>query len=102
MLLLRKSPTPTSRNYWLERRLLPAPNRSEIYERIDQILGFPNGRLSRLAEEQRREELKRKAVEPPQAFFKEGRELLLRKCDPAMQKELHRIFQKEAFGDSNA
>ncbi len=77
----------------------PAPDRSEIYKRIDQILGFPNGRLSKLAEEQRREELRKKAVILPQPFFKEGRELLLRKCDPAMQKELRRIFQKESFGE---
>ena len=38
-------------------------------------------------------------AEPPRPLFKECRELILRKCDPAREKELRRIFEKEPFGE---
>ena len=38
-------------------------------------------------------------AEPPRPLFKECRELILRKCDPARQKEVRRIFEKEPFGE---
>ena len=52
-----------------------------------------------LAELQRQEELRKKAAEPPRPLFKECRELILRKCDSARQKEVRRIFEKEPFGE---
>jgi hypothetical protein len=52
-----------------------------------------------LADLQRKEELRKKVAEPPRPLFKECRELILRKCDPARQKELRRIFEKEPFGE---
>jgi transcriptional regulator with XRE-family HTH domain len=77
----------------------PAPGRSDIYEKIGRVLKLPAGELSNLADQQRKEELKRKVTEPPQPLFKECRELILRKCDPAREKELRRIFEKEPFGE---
>jgi transcriptional regulator with XRE-family HTH domain len=77
----------------------PAPGRTDIYEKIGRALKLPSGELSNLADQQRKEELRKKAVEPPRPLFQECRELILRKCDPARQKELRRIFEKEPFGE---
>jgi transcriptional regulator with XRE-family HTH domain len=77
----------------------PAPGRTDIYEKIGGFLRLPSGELSKLAGLQRQEELKKKAAEPPRPLFKECRELVLRKCDPARQRELRRIFEKEPFGE---
>jgi transcriptional regulator with XRE-family HTH domain len=77
----------------------PAPGRTDIYEKIGRVLGLSNGELSRLADIERKEELRKKAAEPPRPLFQECRELVLRKCDSARQKELRRIFEKEPFGE---
>src|ERR1700729_3803009 len=81
------------------RKAPPAPGRTDIYDRIGEFLKLPAGELSKLAEAQRREELKKRVVAPPRPLFKEFRELVLRKCEPESQKELGRIFQKEPFGE---
>src|SRR5438094_557123 len=81
------------------KKLPPAPTRTDIYDKIGQLLRFPAGELSKLAELERLEELKKKVVAPPRPLFKECRELVLRKCEPARQKEVRRIFEKEPFGE---
>jgi len=63
------------------------------------FLKLRSGELSRLAELQRKEELKKKVAEPPKPLFKEARELILRKCDPPSRNDVHRIFEKEPFGE---
>ena len=77
----------------------PAPGRTDIYEKMGGFLRLPSGELSKLADLQRQEELKKKMAEPARPLFRECRELILRKCDPARQKELRRIFEKEPFGE---
>ena len=77
----------------------PAPGRTDIYEKFEKTLRLPIGELSRLAEMQRREELRKKAAGPPRPLLSECRELILRKCDRARQKEVRRIFEKEPFGE---
>ena len=77
----------------------PAPGRTDIYEKIGRALRLPIAEIANLAEQQRKEELRKKVVEPPPPLFKECRELILRKCDPAMQDEVRRIFEKAPFGE---
>jgi transcriptional regulator with XRE-family HTH domain len=77
----------------------PAPGRTDIYEKIGRVLRLPSGELSNLADLQRKEELRKRAAETPRPLFQECRELILRKCDSAKQKELRRIFEKEPFGE---
>jgi transcriptional regulator with XRE-family HTH domain len=77
----------------------PAPGRTDLYEKIGRTLGLPSGELSNLADLQRKEQLRKKAAEPPRPLFQQRRELILRKCDPDRQKELRRIFEKEPFGE---
>jgi transcriptional regulator with XRE-family HTH domain len=79
------------------KRAAPAPDRTDIYEKIGEFLKLPSGELSRLAELQRREDLKKRVAEPPIPLFRECRELILRKCEPRRQIEIRRIFEKETL-----
>src|ERR1044071_994746 len=58
----------------------PAPDRTDIYEKIERFLKLPIGELTKLAVMQRQEELKRKLADQPTPLYKEIRELVLRKC----------------------
>jgi hypothetical protein len=77
----------------------PAPGRTDLYEKIGHFLKLPSGELSRLAETQRKDELKKKIAEIPVPLFQETRNLILRKCDPERRAEVRRIFEKETFGE---
>jgi transcriptional regulator with XRE-family HTH domain len=77
----------------------PAPDRTDIYEKIEELLKLPSGELSKLADLQRQEELKKKLGDPPGPLFKEVRELLLRKCKPDQEKQMRAIFEKQPFGE---
>src|SRR5437016_7176336 len=80
------------------KKLPPEPGRTDIYDKIGKFLKLPSGKLSRLAEHQRNEELKRN-LGPPKPLFKEVRELILRKCAPDKGKQIRVIFEKQPFGE---
>lgn len=77
----------------------PAPGRTDIYEKIGKALKLPAGELSKLADLQRKEQLRKRVEDLPHPLFKECRELILRKCHTDRQDEVRRIFEKEAFGE---
>jgi transcriptional regulator with XRE-family HTH domain len=77
----------------------PAPGRTDLYDKIGEFLRLPKGELSKLADLQRQEDLKKKVVEPPGPLFKEWRELILRKCDPGRRSEIETILAKQPFGE---
>ena len=77
----------------------PAPDRTDIYDKMGAFLKLPSGQLSKLADLQRREELKKKLADPPAPLFKEVRELILRKCRPEKEKQVRVIFEKQPFGE---
>ena len=77
----------------------PAPNRTDIYDKIGEFLRLPNGELTKLAELQRQEELKRKLGNPPTPLFQGVRELVLGKCKAEKQKPIRAIFEKQPFGE---
>ena len=81
------------------RKAPPAPNRTDIYEKMDKLLKLPTGELARLAGLQRKEELKRGLAEEPAPLFHEVRELILRKCHPNKEAHLRAIFEKQPFGE---
>src|SRR5436853_7420450 len=81
------------------RKAPPAPNRTDIYDRMDKFLKLPSGELAKLADLQRREELKRGLGDEPAPLFHEVREMILRKCDPEKQKHVRAIFEKQPFGE---
>jgi len=77
----------------------PAPSRTDIYGRIDKFLKLPSGELAKLAELQRKEELKRELGEAPVPLYHEYRELILRKCNRETEKHVRAIFEKQPFGE---
>ena len=77
----------------------PSPNRTDIYRKIEKFLKLPEGDLSRLADLQRKEELKRKFGVPTSPLFAEVREVVVRKCKEAQRRALRQIFEKEPFGE---
>jgi transcriptional regulator with XRE-family HTH domain len=77
----------------------PAPGRTDLYDKMGKFLRLPSGELSKLADLQRQEHLKKKVTAPPVPLFQECRELILRKCERTSRKEIRRIFEKEPFGE---
>jgi transcriptional regulator with XRE-family HTH domain len=81
------------------KKMPPASERSDIYEKMAKCLNFPAGKLAELADLERKEELKRTLVDPPPPLLKDVRELILRKCAPDKEKEVRTIFEKQPFGE---
>ena len=81
------------------KKLPPAPDRTDIYEKMGKFLKLPSGKLAKLADVQRREELKRGFEDPPAPLFEEVRELILGKCTPEKRQRVQAIFEKQPFGE---
>jgi transcriptional regulator with XRE-family HTH domain len=81
------------------KKLPPAPDRTDLYEKMGKFLKLSSGKLAKLAELQRREELKRDFEDPPAPMLQEVRELVLRKCTPEKQQEIRAVFEKQPFGE---
>jgi transcriptional regulator with XRE-family HTH domain len=81
------------------KKLPPAPERTDIYDKMAKFLKLPSGDLSKLADHQRKEKLKRSLVDPPAPLLKEVRELILRKCAPDKEKQVRAIFEQQPFGE---
>jgi len=76
----------------------PAPDRTDIYDKMESFLKLPAGTLGTMADLQRTEALKRRLADPPAPLFKEVRELILRKCEPGKAQPMRTTFEKEPFG----
>ena len=81
------------------KKLPPAPDRTDIYEKLSKVLKLSNGELAKLAHAQRMDALKRNYQEPQGALLKETRSLILRKCVAARQKQIRSIFERQPFGE---
>jgi transcriptional regulator with XRE-family HTH domain len=81
------------------KKMPPAPDRTDIYEKMARLLKLPPGKLSKLADLQRKDELKRSLTDPPTPLFKEVRELILNKCSPTREGQIRAIFEKQPFGE---
>jgi transcriptional regulator with XRE-family HTH domain len=81
------------------KKLPPEPSRTDIYDKIGKFLKLPSGKLSKLADHQRRDVLKRNLDVPPKPLLKEVRELVLRKCARAKENPIRVIFEKQPFGE---
>lgn len=76
----------------------PAPERTDIYDKMEAFLRLPAGKLATLAGLVRTDALKRKLADPPAPLFKEVREVILRKCAPGKAPPIRAMFEKEPFG----
>jgi transcriptional regulator with XRE-family HTH domain len=81
------------------KKLPPAPDRTDIYEKMGRFLRLSNGELTTLARAQRMDELRRDYEEPQGALLKETRELILQKCVPDRQQQIRAIFERQPFGE---
>src|SRR5205085_10638437 len=74
------------------KKMPPAPERTDIYDKLGRALKLSAGKLAGLADLQRRQELKKKIQSPPVPLFREVRELLLEKCKAAKRAQMRAIF----------
>jgi len=76
----------------------PAPDRTDIYPKMESFLGLEDGALGRLAVHERTEALKHKLHQIPEPLFQGFRDLILGKCVAHKRAEVQLIFEKQAFG----
>jgi transcriptional regulator with XRE-family HTH domain len=81
------------------KKLPPLPNRTDLYDKMSRVLGLTRDELARLAAIEHHEALDQKWVEPPAPRFGPMRELVLRKCNHARQRQMRDIFEKQPFGE---
>ena len=81
------------------KKMPPAPDRTDIYDKLGRFLKLPAGKLAGLADLQRNQELKKKIQSPPVPLFREVRQLLLEKCKREKRVQVRAIFEKEPFGE---
>jgi transcriptional regulator with XRE-family HTH domain len=76
----------------------PAPDRTDIYDRMDRFLKLPHGELARVADAHLKEERKRRFgdVAP---LFPELRALILRKCAPDAIEPVRAIIERQSLGE---
>jgi transcriptional regulator with XRE-family HTH domain len=81
------------------KKLPPASNRTDMYDKIGRVLKLPQGQLAKLADLQRREHLKKRLGDQPRPLLHDVRELILRKCHPDKHRQIRTIFEKQPFGE---
>jgi transcriptional regulator with XRE-family HTH domain len=81
------------------KKLPPAPERTDIYDKMGRFLKLSSGKLSELAHAQRTEAFKRGLDTPPAPLFEEVRETILRKCAAEKQQQMRKIFEQQPFGE---
>ena len=77
----------------------PAPNRTDIYGKMDRVLKLPSGELAKVADLQRKDQLKKVLGDQPAPLFQEVRELILEKCHADKEKLVRAIFEQQPFGE---
>jgi transcriptional regulator with XRE-family HTH domain len=81
------------------RKAPPAPGRTDIYGKFERCLKLPGGELARLANVQRKEELKLVLGDEPEPLFREVRAMILRKCHHMKLRAVKGVFEKQPFGE---
>lgn len=82
-----------------QKKLPPAPNRTDMYDKIGRVLKLPQGQLAKFADQQRREQLRKRLGDQPTPLLHDVRELILRKCHPRKIRQIRAIFEKQPFGE---
>jgi hypothetical protein len=70
-----------------------------MYDKIGHVLKLPPGQLAKLADQQRREQLRKRLGDQPNPLLHDVRELILRKCHPGKTRQIRAIFEKQPFGE---
>jgi transcriptional regulator with XRE-family HTH domain len=80
------------------KRAPPAPDRTDIYPKMEAFLRLERGALARLAEIERTEELKHKLHQTPEPLFQGFRDLILGKCVAHKRDDVRVVFERQPFG----
>jgi len=80
------------------KRAPPAPDRTDIYPKMEAFLRLERGALGRLAEVERTEELKHRLGQTPEPLFRGFRDLILGKCVAQKRDEVRGVFERHPFG----
>jgi transcriptional regulator with XRE-family HTH domain len=76
----------------------PAPDRTDIYPKMEAFLRLEPGALARLAGIERTEALKHKLGLPPEPLFRGFRALILGKCVARKRDDVRMVFERHQFG----
>ena len=76
----------------------PAPDRTDIYPKMEAFLRLERGTLGRLAGIERTEELKHRLGQTPEPLFRGFRDLILAKCVDQNRDEVCGVFERHPFG----
>src|SRR5204863_3903722 len=80
------------------KKMPPAPERTDIYDKLGRCLKLPVGKLAGLADLQRKQEFRKKIQSPPVPLFREVRELLLEKCKRDKRRQVRERVEGTACG----
>ena len=84
------------------KKLPPAPDRTDIYEKMGKFLKLSSGRLAKLAELQRREELKEDSRTRRRLCFMRFESWYSRSAGPKNGKRYERFLRSRPLANSNA
>lgn len=76
----------------------PAPDRTDIYPKMESFLRLAPGALGRLAGIERTEKLKHRLGQTPEPLFRGFRDLILGKCATHKRDEVRVVFERHSFG----
>src|SRR5439155_19500590 len=85
-----------------QKKLPPASNRTDIYDKMGKVLKLPSGELAKVADLQRREQLKRKLGDPPEPLVQEVRELILANAIPANKHRFGPFWRSSPWANWDA
>jgi transcriptional regulator with XRE-family HTH domain len=80
------------------KRSPPAPDRTDIYPKMEAFLRLEPGALRRLAGIERTEELKHRLGQTPEPLFQGFRDLILGKCVAQKREDVRGVFERHPFG----
>lgn len=80
------------------KRAPPAPDRTDIYPKMEAFLRLEPGALGHLAGIERTEELKHRLGQTPEPLFRGFRDLILGKCVAQKRAEVRVVFERHPFG----
>ena len=75
----------------------PASDRTDIYDKIAKVLKLSSKELAGLADTQRREELKRKVLDPPRPLYREFRRTNSSQMCGGEKETDHTYFRARTF-----
>jgi transcriptional regulator with XRE-family HTH domain len=84
------------------KKMPPAPDRTDLYEKIARLLQLPSQELAKLADTQRREEQKRKVLDPPRPLFQSSASSFSGNVSPPRGNRLPTSSSGSLSANSNA